>query len=294
MDTFYKNYVESRRLTPDLTTTASTLISNQEGIGNFISSIGDFFLKKVNDIKGVFGINAKNDLKAFSKEAKMIYKEFSSLDSVVKRVSSLDKEKYDLIKGVKVPWIPGVDTDLPTLLSGIEVHVNEINSVAIPLLEEVDTYISKVAGEDSYRLSTVPNKDLVKKLNNYTKGTTGYLTSIINGKKLLDFKEFQDVVPNLGSIGTCHDILKGIIVNKEVGKVQEIFNKSESLGVRSKELYETLQSESIQMSKIRVNELVDVLKASAQLVTDVAGIIRILDASGRVHLSVCGKIANLK
>ena len=290
MKSIYKNYRISKQLIPDMEYAVNQLTANHEGFGSFIMSVSNFFKKKIEAIAGVFGINSKNDTKEISKETGQLYKELAKFDNSLKKITKADANLYKSLSAILLPWIPGVKPDLYTLVAGLKVNVDGIKSKALPYLEEADTFISKLIGDEEYRTSIIPNKELIDKLKSYSKETTVYLTDIIDGKLLADSRELKDVIPNLESIETIHTMLKDMIVAKDIENVQIIFNAASSIADKAKELFNLVQKNSLTISKVRANEMGPVLQEAATIVTNVAAIVRMLDASVKVHKALVIKL----
>ena len=293
MKSIYKNYRLSKQLIPDMEYAVNQLTANQEGFGSFIMSVSNFFKKKIDAIAGVFGINSKNDTKEISKETSQLYRELSKFDNGIKKITKADDNLYKSLGGILLPWIPGVKPDLYNLVAGLKVNVDGIKTKALPYLEEADTFISKLIGDEDYRTSIIPNKELIDKLRSYSKETTSYLTDIIDGRLLADSRELKDVIPNLESIDTIHVALKDMIAAKDIENVQIIFNAAGSIANKAKELFNMVQKNSLTISKVRANEMGPVLQEAATIVTNVAAIVRMLDASVKVHKAILIKLDSI-
>lgn len=293
MKSIYKNYRLSKQLIPDMEYAVNQLTANQEGFGSFIMSVSNFFKKKIDSIAGVFGINSKNDTKEISKETSQLYKELSKFDNGIKKIVKADDNLYKSLGAILLPWIPGVKPDLYNLVAGLKVNVDGIKTKALPYLEEADTFISKLIGDEDYRTSIIPNKELIEKLKSYSKETTSYLTDIIDGRLLADSRELKDVIPNLESIDTIHVALKDMIAAKDIENVQVIFNAAGSIATKAKELFNMVQKNSLTISKVRANEMGPVLQEAATIVTNVAAIVRMLDASVKVHKAILIKLDSI-
>ena len=293
MKSIYKNYRLSKQLIPDMEYAVNQLTANQEGFGSFIMSVSNFFKKKIDSIAGVFGLNSKNDTKEISKETSQLYKELSKFDNGIKKIVKADDNLYKSLGAILLPWIPGVKPDLYNLVAGLKVNVDGIKTKALPYLEEADTFISKLIGDEDYRTSIIPNKELIEKLKSYSKETTSYLTDIIDGRLLADSRELKDVIPNLESIDTIHVALKDMIAAKDIENVQVIFNAAGNIATKAKELFNMVQKNSLTISKVRANEMGPVLQEAATIVTNVAAIVRMLDASVKVHKAILIKLDSI-
>ena len=293
MKSIYKNYRLSKQLIPDMEYAVNQLTANQEGFGSFIMSVSNFFKKKIDSIAGVFGINSKNDTKEISKETSQLYRELSKFDNGLKKIVKADENLYKSLGSILLPWIPGVKPDLYNLVAGLKVNVDGIKTKALPYLEEADTFISKLIGDEDYRTSIIPNKELIEKLKSYSKETTSYLTDIIDGRLLADSRELKDVIPNLESIDTIHVALKDMIAAKDIENVQVIFNAAGNIATKAKELFNMVQKNSLTISKVRANEMGPVLQEAATIVTNVAAIVRMLDASVKVHKAILIKLDSI-
>lgn len=293
MKSIYKNYRISKQLIPDMEYAVNQLTANQESFGSFIMSVSNFFKKKIDSIAGVFGINSKNDTKEISKETSQLYKELSKFDNGIKKIVKADENLYKSLGAILLPWIPGVKPDLYNLVAGLKVNVDGIKTKALPYLEEADTFISKLIGDEDYRTSIIPNKELIEKLKSYSKETTSYLTDIIDGRLLADSRELKDVIPNLESIDTIHVALKDMIAAKDIENVQVIFNAAGNIATKVKELFNMVQKNSLTISKVRANEMGPVLQEAATIVTNVAAIVRMLDASVKVHKAILIKLDSI-
>ena len=95
------------------------------------------------------------------------------------------------------------------------------------------------------------------------------------------------------SIETIHNTLKDLLFAKDLEKVQEVFNYANKIGNNAKELLSQAQKNQLNISKVRANELGPVLQESAAIVTNVAAIIRILDASVKIHKAILEKLSYL-
>ena len=261
MKNIYKTYKISKELTPDMKYAIEQLTANQEGFGSFLVDASNFFKKKIDAIRGVFGLNSKNDTKEISKESSKLYKDLQSYDKLVKSIGS-KQDKYDAVSSIIVPWIPGVKSDLYTLVTGLKSNVSGIYDSGLPYLEEADTFLAKLLGDEEYATSVIPNKELLGKLSSYKDSTTKYLTDVIDGRTLMD-------------------------------NVQQVFNKAESLANRAKELYNRAQSKDFTISTVRAKEMGPLLQDSAAIVTNIGAIVRLLDAGVTVHKAILQKLDKL-
>ena len=277
MKNIYKTYKISKELTPDMKYAIEQLTANQEGFGSFLVDASNFFKKKIDAIRGVFGLNSKNDTKEISKESSKLYKDLQSYDKLVKSIGS-KQDKYDAVSSIIVPWIPGVKSDLYTLVTGLKSNVSGIYDSGLVYLEEADTFLAKLLGDEEYATSVIPNKELLGKLSSYKDSTTKYLT---------------DVIPNFSSVEIIHNSFKDMIVAKELENVQQVFNKAESLAARAKELYNRVQSKDFTISTVRAKEMGPLLQDSAAIVTNIGAIVRLLDAGVTVHKAILQKLDKL-
>lgn len=292
MKNIYKTYKISKELTPDMKYAIEQLTANQEGFGSFLVDASNFFKKKIDAIRGVFGLNSKNDTKEISKESSKLYKDLQSYDKLVKTIGS-KQDKYDAVSSIIVPWIPGVKSDLYTLVTGLKSNVSGIYDNGLVYLEEADTFLAKLLGDEEYATSVIPNKELLSKLSSYKDGTTKYLTDVIDGRTLMDNRELKDVIPNFSSVEVIHNSFKDMIVAKELENVQQVFNKAESLANRAKELYNRVQSKDFTISTVRAKEMGPLLQDSAAIVTNIGAIVRLLDAGVTVHKAILQKLDKL-
>ena len=284
MKNIYKTYKISKELTPDMKYAIEQLTANQEGFGSFLVDASNFFKKKIDAIRGVFGLNSKN--------ASKLYKDLQSYDKLVKSIGS-KQDKYDAVSSIIVPWIPGVKSDLYTLVTGLKSNVSGIYDSGLPYLEEADTFLAKLLGDEEYATSVIPNKELLGKLSSYKDSTTKYLTDVIDGRTLMDNRELKDVIPNFSSVEVIHNSFKDMIVAKELENVQQVFNKAESLAARAKELYNRVQSKDFTISTVRAKEMGPLLQDSAAIVTNIGAIVRLLDAGVTVHKAILQKLDKL-
>ena len=287
---FLSIYNSSKKTLLNMDRSESLLVANHEDIRSFMKKVSGFFIKKVNDVASLFSSNSKNNTKNLSRGIRLIIKDLEREDKNVVKIAALSPESFDIMKKIIVPWIPGIDVTYPELIKSIETHIINISTTGIKLLEEADTYISKLSSDEEFRMSMIPNKDFINRLKDYNKVTTGYLESMINGKKIKDNIELGEILPDGKSFLDSHNILKGIIGYKDIDSVQNIFDMSGNIAKRTNELHDTLVDGNLAISRTKVKEMPVILKESAQLVTNCAALLRLLDAATRVHMVLLSKL----
>lgn len=288
---FLTIYNRSKKSIKNIDRSESLLIANHEDISSFMKNVSDFFIKKVKDVTSLFDSNGNNNVKSISKGTRAMIKELSKEDKKVEKIANISPDTFKLVSKIVVPWIPGIDVDYPTLVKSMEPHIYAINNTGIKLLEEANTFIAKLGSDEEFRLSMVPSKDFIKRLTDYNKITTDYLESLINGKKIKDNIELGEILPDGKAFLDAHSTLKNILGSKDVEYVQNIFDMSNDIAKRTMELHDTLLEGDMKISRTRTKEMPVVLKESAQLVTNCAGLVRILDAASRVHNVLLTKLS---
>ena len=163
---FLYTYTKSNQLMPKMDRAENLVTISQEGLGSFIQSVSNFFLEKVKGIKQVFSFNAK--------EVSLVEKDLLKLAKPVEKIANLDESAQAAIKKIIIPWIPGIDQDFYQLVTGLVPHLDNIQKNGTSILEDIDTYLAKIAGDEEYRISKMPNKELVKSLKKFEENDTIY------------------------------------------------------------------------------------------------------------------------
>lgn len=293
MKTIYKNYIKANELNVDMDIVLKNTL-NQEGLGDFINKIGNFFITKIQSIKALFGFNSKSgNTTELSKGVSVVLKELNKLDKTVKELSETDIGFMNSVKGIKVPYIPGIEVNLYQLVTGITPIVSYINNNTMKILEDVDTFIAKLSDDSDFRLSMISDKDLIKRLTIDSKVVNDYIISIMNGKLIEDFRTLEDVIPNMNSISSIHTGLKSMVGVRDLDNLKKLSNVSEEIANRVDGLYNRIKEGELNISKVKLNDMVVILKSSAQLVTDSIAAIRLVDASIKIHKHIVEKLEKI-
>ena len=293
MKNIYRDYNIAYKLVPDLDYAVNNIVANQEDFGSFMLTASKFFSSKFEALKGVFGLSSKVTTAELSKGTKKILSDLNKADNIVNKVSNAEGSKYMAVSKILIPYIPGINVDFYTLVTGIKPYAIKINEEIIPILEELDTYFSKLVGDVEFRTSLTPNKDLLDKIKKFQSELNDYLVDVINGQVLTDHREFKDVLPNFTSFKICHNTLKDIIGIRDFEKLATIQDISTRIGTRATNFYNMVNKGSVAVSKTRLNEIKDMLPLGAKLVTDAVAIARLVDASLRIQRVLIDKLSGL-
>lgn len=293
MKNIYRDYNIAYKLVPDLDYAVNNIVANQEDFGSFMLTASKFFSSKFEALKGVFGLSSKVTTTELSKGTKKILSDLNKADNIVNKVSNAEGSKYMAVSKILIPYIPGINVDFYTLVTGIKPYAIKINEEIIPILEELDTYFSKLVGDEEFRTSLTPNKDLLDRIKKFQGELNDYLVDVINGQVLTDHREFKDILPNFTSFKICHNTLKDIIGIRDFEKLATIQDISTRIGTRATNFYNMVNKGSVAVSKTRLNEIKDMLPLGAKLVTDAVAIARLVDASLRIQRVLIDKLSGL-
>lgn len=293
MKTIYKDYTIAHKLTPNLDYVVDSVVANQEDFGSFMLNASKFFVSKFEALKGVFNIGGKVTQKELSKGTQNILKDLNKEDRLVDKIADAPGSKYLAVSKVLIPYIPGVRVDYYNLVTGIKPHALSISADIVGILEELDTYFSKLAGDDEFRTSLTPEKDLMAKIDKFQQELDKYLVDIMNGKIMEDHRELGDVIPNFTSLKICHNTLKEIISVRDFDKLATIQDLSAKIGSRATDFYKMVNNGSVAVSKVRLKEIKEILPTGAKLVTDTVAVARLVDASIRIHRALIAKLESI-
>lgn len=293
MQEVYKLYQEAKDHMVNTDYLGNYVTTNQEDFGSFVVKISEFFFKKMQSLGELFGISGRNNTKELSKISGKYTTELKAYDKDIEKIANKPGEVYLAVSKVLIPYMPGIKPDYYTLVTTLKDKVLFVHTVAIPLLEEVETYVSKIVGDEDFRTSIANDKKLVDKVKEVNNTLDSYLTEIMDGKILDDHRELQDVIPNLTSLKTCHETLKDIIGARDLNNLTKFFDLSNSIGDKITTFVKK-DSKTFAVNKTKFKETMDIVGGSAQLVSDCAAVLRILDTCLRIHRVLVLKLSNLK
>ena len=282
---FLHTYNTSYRYMPRMNRASDLITLDQEGLGSFIKSVSGFFLDKVKSIREIFAINGKKPALDITG--------FKHLATPIDKMAGLDEDAQLAIKKIIVPWIPGIDQDFYQLVIGLVPRLDNIQKNSEGILESIDTYLAKIAGDEEFRASKTPSKDLIKSIKKFEEDDTKYLESIINGKQLQDHIELGKAIPNVKVMGTIHTTLQSVTSVNTVKNLENLLEKINKLVKRADGIYEMLKANNTAMSKTKIDELVQVLTIASKIVINISSLIRLYDASLKVEKAIVEKLSNV-
>lgn len=282
---FLFTYNKSNHLMPKMTRANDLVTVNQEGLGEFIQKVSGFFLEKITSIKEIFSINGKKP--TFN------IKDFNKLSPSINKLSELDASAQAALKNILIPWIPGIDQDFYQLVTGLVPHLDNIQKNGEAILEDVDTYLAKIAGDEDFRISKAPSKDLLNSLKKFESNDTVYLETIINGRQMKDVIEIEKALPNFKVLPNIHASLESITDVSKVATLEKIVDKINRLVDRANGIYTILKQDKTAMSKVKVDELVNVLTYSSKIVINISSLIRLYDAATKVEKALIEKLSKV-
>ena len=282
---FLFTYNKSNHLMPKMSRANDLVTVNQEGLGEFIQKVSGFFLEKITSIKEIFSINGKKP--TFN------IKDFNKLSPSINKLSELDASAQAALKNILIPWIPGIDQDFYQLVTGLVPHLDNIQKNGEAILEDVDTYLAKIAGDEDFRISKAPSKDLLNSLKKFESNDTVYLETIINGRQMKDVIEIEKALPNFKVLPNIHASLESITDVSKVATLEKIVDKINRLVERANGIYTILKQDKTAMSKVKVDELVNVLTYSSKIVINISSLIRLYDAATKVEKALIEKLSKV-
>ena len=282
---FLFTYNKSNHLMPRMSRANDLVTVNQEGLGEFIQKVSGFFLEKITSIKEIFSINGKKP--TFN------IKDFNKLSPSINKLSELDASAQAALKNILIPWIPGIDQDFYQLVTGLVPHLDNIQKNGEAVLEDVDTYLAKIAGDEDFRISKAPSKDLLNTLKKFESNDTVYLETIINGRQMKDVIEIEKALPNFKVLPNIHASLESITDISKVATLEKIADKINRLVDRANGIYTILKQDKTAMSKVKVDELVNVLTYSSKIVINISSLIRLYDAATKVEKALIEKLSKV-
>lgn len=289
MNSIVKDYMYLKASTPNLVNRSNL---NNENFGNFITGISRFLKSKITGIKSIIDFN-KTKLTATTREQKV--NDIGTLlttDNVCNEISNRDEKHFKRVSVFIVPYIPGVKVDLPTLVDGLSKFEKLITNDVNMVLDEADTFIAKVSGDVEYRVSQIPYEtDL---FINTGKECFEYLNNIMDEKLVDDNKKLEEVIPNFKSLYITHRTLINLTSKIDVKLLTKLQERVLILSNRVDDFIKLVNDGNVNISNTRLNEICNVLQYSAQLVTDVSSLVRLIDASEKIQLYIVNKLSNLK
>lgn len=266
-----------------------------EGFGSFLSKIGNFFKNKLNAIKEIFNVTSKEKqaLGDLNARMKIVNSEVSVVSKSAYNVSTKGGEFFKAVGSILVPTIPGIKVDLLTLSTLLSSKTDVLINGVKPILSEIDTYISKINNDVDFRMSVAPN-DLSKRVKNISDGLNKDLVKIIDTKQVDDKTQLKNLLPNLSSLKTITDNFKSSIIVKDMKLIGEIYDLNLAISTKIDTLIEMLnKGEKVNISKVRLDELCDILKFSSQLITDTSAYIRLTDAGHKILAIIVQKLEKI-
>lgn len=267
-----------------------------EDFATFIRKVGDFFKSKLNSIKEIFNItaNEKQSVNAIAASVTNLNSEMKDTFKLSDNVSKKGGTFFSSVESIIVPTIPGINIDFLTLTKELSSKTDIIINDIKPLLSEIDTYLSKLVNDDDFRTSLTPGT-LEKKTQTISDLLNTALTKIIDTKKVDDKTELKNLIPNLSSIKDISNNLQNSVITKDIKLLSTIYDLNSSIANKMDNLITLLQKNpKLYISKVRLDELLSVLKYSSQLVTDVSAYIRLTDAAYKVFSIIVTKLEKIK
>lgn len=267
-----------------------------EDFASFISKVGDFFKSKLNSIKEIFSItaNEKQAVGAISNSITNLNSEMKRTFKLSEDVSKKGGSFFSSVDSIIVPTIPGINVDFLTLTKELSSKTDLIINNVKPLLSEIDTYLSKLNNDEDFRTSITPGT-IDKKVKEISDSLNVSLTKMIDTKKIDDKTELKNILPNLSSIKDISNNLQNSLITKDLKLLGNIYDLNNNIANKLDNLINLLnKNPKLYISKIRLDEMLNVLKYSSQMITDVSAYIRLTDASYKVFDVIITKLEKIK
>lgn len=263
-----------------------------EGFGTFITKVSNLFKTKINALKDIFKITG-DEKRGFSNTSKVLNDEMKEVVRDINNVANKGGEFFKAVSDIVVPTIPGIKVDFFQLSNVLNKNSNLIMTSVKPLLSSVDTYMSKITNDESFRTSVAPN-DLLSNIQKVSEELNKDLVSIIDAKRIDDKTQLKNFIPNLTCLKDIAINLNSSIVVKDMNLVSDIYSLNNSISTKIDNLYTLLNDKNkVRISKVRLDELCGILKVSSQLVTDTSAYIRLCDASHKLFINLIKKLEKI-
>lgn len=262
------NIIESKEKIKGLVVLANARI-NSEDLSSFVKGIGNFFNNKLDILKGIF-----KPFGNVGKSEAVKPVEFKDISEFVKVMSNerktIDKAanaSYGVYEGLRIATVPGLTTNMIDATDKTIQMISIVNSVLDKKLDDLDTLISKVLGDENFRTSTRPivhDTTTVNTINTLHKT----INTFISPKQVQDTCLLKDIYPNMRSIKDCFEKLISTASHGSLEQLESYNNRIGKIVEKINALVdETKKRPDLVISKVVLKELSLETEEVAELVT---------------------------
>lgn len=273
MNHLLKEHSELKTLKPEMTKLGNML--STEDFGVFIKNISGFFTNKIDVISNIFSTNGSRTNKTLDKEYNVFVKDLMEYKNVVPKI--VNNVKYMNVEKITVPSVVGLKNNLPNTTPILVNAIKEINNNLLNLIDLTDTEISKILADKDYRTSTrIVRLDGV--YYQFKNILTKCIEDLMDPKLLVDTKPLNAVLPNMSSLNQVYNDIVSITTSNTFKSLKELESNINQLAERTNYLYDYIKNDKegkLEISKVVINRLSELLELSADSITDSVTILHI-------------------
>lgn len=273
MNHLLKEHSELKTLKPEMTKLGNML--STEDFGVFIKNISGFFTNKIDVISNIFSTNGSRTNKTLDKEYNVFVKDLMEYKNVVPKI--VNNVKYMNVEKITVPSVVGLKNNLPNTTPILVNAIKEINNNLLNLIDLTDTEISKILADKDYRTSTrIVRLDGIN--YQFKNVLTKCIEELMDPKLLVDTKPLNAVLPNMSSLNQVYNDIVSITTSNTFKSLKELETNINQLAERTNYLYDYIKNDKegkLEISKVVINRLSELLELSADSITDSVTILHI-------------------
>lgn len=273
MNHLLKEHSELKTLKPEMTKLGNML--STEDFGVFIKNISGFFTNKIDVISNIFSTNGSRTNKTLDKEYNVFVKDLMEYKNVVPKI--VNNVKYMNVEKITVPSVVGLRNNLPNTTPILVNAIKEINNNLLNLIDLTDTEISKILADKDYRTSTrIVRLDSIN--YQFKNVLTKCIEELMDPKLLVDTKPLNAVLPNMSSLNQVYNDIVSITTSNTFKSLKELESNINQLAERTNYLYDYIKNDKegkLEISKVVINRLSELLELSADSITDSVTILHI-------------------
>ena len=231
-----------------------------EGIGNFLSAVGNLITKGYRNI--LLKVDEMVDLIRFIKIDQFM-KDLRKERFKIKDIQN--KLEFYKIEDLKVPTVPGLRTDLLGAIGVVGGLTQICNTQTLANIDRLDTTVSNFISDPEFGTSSrpyVPDPDV----QNYVEELREKMATLIDTNNPVEETTANKLIANLSSLSIIYNQLEDIAKTFRANYLEDVNKKYKILKSKTEKLVSVLSNKS-EVSKASIQQLSDEFYTAAELLT---------------------------
>lgn len=270
--------------------TNAELCTQYEFIGNLFSNTKNFLTNSLTSIGSWFA-----ELQNTTPDP---LPQFYNANKAMKIIGDFCKngENYITYGDVSVQYIIGCKEPMKVigekLVSVSRNHIAIVNGI----LDDCDTFISKVISSDDYRNSNTPvvPTPKIKEGIKFTEDIDKIHSFLINPASFEETRKINEICGNLNELSSVSDYIVKLQSSLSKKELDSVLDKVEALSVKTRALSQDIETESLQCTQAIVNGIKTYIGYAANAVTALSTYYYLVSQYALVYNGISNTVSELK